>query len=137
MDCSAHALGEFPGGKKVAYREGRYVGYRYNEKFHVEPLFPFGYGLSYTEFSYRNLSVDDKEGVVSCYVKNTGDVAGSETVEVYGLSHRDDMPVKELKGFEKVFLMPGEEKYVKVHVGQVEEGYTYAAGSSLYDIRLK
>ncbi len=136
-DCSAHVLGEFPGGKKVAYREGRYVGYRYNEKFHVEPLFPFGYGLSYTEFSYRNLSVDDKECAVSCYVKNTGDVAGSETVEVYGLSHKDDMPVKELKGFEKVFLMPGEEKYVKVHVGHVEEGYTYVAGSSLYDIRLK
>lgn len=131
MDCSAHALGEFPGGKTVAYKEGKYVGYRYHEKYHIEPLFPFGHGLSYTSFAYRKMSV--KPGMVSCYVKNTGKLSGSETVQVYQLLQDGADLVKELKGFEKVYLNPGEEKLVEINV---EGAGPYAVGSSLLDIRL-
>lgn len=131
MDCSAHALGEFPGGKTVAYKEGKYVGYRYHEKYHIEPLFPFGHGLSYTSFAYRKMSV--KPGMVSCYVKNTGKMPGSETVQVYGLVQDGADVVKELKGFEKVYLESGEEKLVEI---AVEGNGPYVVGSSLLDIRL-
>ena len=131
MDCSAHALGEFPGGKTVAYKEGKYVGYRYHEKYHIEPLFPFGHGLSYTSFSYRKMCV--KPGMVSCYVKNTGKMPGSETVQVYELVQDGADVVKELKGFEKVYLESGEEKLVEI---AVEGNGSYVVGSSLLDIRL-
>ena len=132
MDCSAHALGEFPGGKTVAYKEGKYVGYRYHEKYHIEPLFPFGHGLSYTSFAYRKMSV--KPGMVSCYVKNTGKNPGSETAQAYQLVQDGADVVKELKGFEKVYLEPGEEKLVEI---AVEGNGPYAVGSSLFDIRLQ
>lgn len=132
MDCSAHALGEFPGGKTVAYKEGKYVGYRYHEKYHIEPLFPFGHGLSYTSFAYRKMSV--KPGMVSCYVKNTGKIPGSETAQAYQLVQDGADVVKELKGFEKVYLEPGEEKLVEI---AVEGNGPYAVGSSLFDIRLQ
>ncbi|MDE6982071.1 MAG: glycoside hydrolase family 3 C-terminal domain-containing protein, partial [Lachnospiraceae bacterium] len=131
LDCSAHALGEFPGGKTVAYKEGKYVGYRYHEKYHMEPLFSFGHGLSYTSFAYRKMSV--KPGMVSCYVKNTGKMPGSETVQVYQLLQDGADVVKELKGFEKVYLNPGEEKRVEINV---EGTGPYTVGSSLLDIRL-
>ncbi|SDF40439.1 glycoside hydrolase family 3 C-terminal domain-containing protein [Marvinbryantia formatexigens] len=161
-DCSAHSLGEFPGTDKVAYREGRYVGYRYNDKYRIEPQFPFGYGLSYTTFAYRDAVINPKTGVLSCFVKNTGDVAGKETVQVYRRDTADDAPVmQELAGFEKVFLEPGEEKQVEIAVelygmqypekaaepsgekcGAVsaqtsrEKAYVYCVGSSSRDIRL-
>lgn len=132
MDCSAHAQGEFPGGKTVKYTEGKYVGYRYHEKYHIAPLFPFGYGQSYTSFAYRGLSV--KPGVVSCYVKNTGELPGSEAVQVYQLTQDGADTIKELKGFEKVHLNPGEEKLVEI---AVEGTGPYGVGSSLFDIRLQ
>lgn len=136
-DCSAHALGEFPGGKTVAYKEGRYVGYRYNEKFGVEPQFPFGFGLSYTTFAYRDMETDPENRQIRCYVKNTGSVDGSETVQVYRLAKDgEDAPVKELMGFEKVFLKAGEEKQVCVAVEDLTPDRAYVIGSSLTDIRL-
>lgn len=161
-DCSAHAVGEFPGDSKVRYTEGIFVGYRYNDTFHVEPQFCFGHGLSYTEFSYaepelyvqagqdsasetcsdQNLpeyEKDRKRIFVRCKVKNTGDTAGKETVQVY-LAQKEstkDQPVQELKGFAKTELMPGEEKKVEIAVEGYQEGMEVRIGSSSRDIRLR
>ncbi|HHK5535393.1 TPA: glycoside hydrolase family 3 C-terminal domain-containing protein [Bacillus mobilis] len=111
----------FPGeGDKVEYKEGVFVGYRYYDKKQIEPLFPFGFGLSYTNFEYSNLSIDKKEikdtdtVSVRVNVKNTGSIAGKEIVQLYIKDVESSMirPEKELKGFEKVELQPGEEKTV-------------------------
>ncbi|MFJ5760879.1 glycoside hydrolase family 3 C-terminal domain-containing protein [Neobacillus sp. NPDC093182] len=111
----------FPGeGDKVEYKEGIFVGYRYYDTKKVEPMFPFGYGLSYTTFEYSNLSISQKEiqdtdtVKVSVNVKNTGDRAGKEIVQLYvkDVESTVNRPEKELKGFEKVDLQPGEEKTV-------------------------
>ncbi|WP_066187846.1 glycoside hydrolase family 3 C-terminal domain-containing protein [Gracilibacillus timonensis] len=111
----------FPGeGDRVEYREGIFVGYRYYDTKEVEPLFPFGYGLSYTNFSYRDLQVDVKEITdqeslqVSVKVKNTGALAGKEVVQLYVKDEESfvQRPEKELKGFEKVCLEPNEETTV-------------------------
>jgi len=111
----------FPGeGDRVEYREGIFVGYRYYDKKRLRPLFPFGYGLSYTNFAYSNLIVDKKELSdtdtlqVTVNVKNTGTRAGKEIVQLYvrDVESRVIRPDKELKGFDKVSLAPGEEKTV-------------------------
>ncbi|MFO7294399.1 MAG: glycoside hydrolase family 3 C-terminal domain-containing protein [Clostridia bacterium] len=111
----------FPGeGDRVEYREGIFVGYRYYDKKGIEPLFPFGYGLSYTTFEYSDLNISKKEILdtetvtVSVKVKNTGDRAGKEVVQLYVRDVESSVirPEKELKGFEKVELQPGEEKVV-------------------------
>jgi beta-glucosidase len=111
----------FPGeGDKVEYKEGIFVGYRYYDAKKVEPLFAFGYGLSYTTFEYSNLSINKKEiqdtdaVKVSVNIKNTGDRAGKEIVQLYvkDVESTVNRPEKELKGFEKVDLQPGEEKTV-------------------------
>ncbi|MBT2742945.1 glycoside hydrolase family 3 C-terminal domain-containing protein [Bacillus sp. ISL-77] len=111
----------FPGeGDKVEYKEGIFVGYRYYDTKKVEPLFPFGFGLSYTTFEYSNLSISQKEiqdtetVAVSVTVKNTGVRAGKEIVQLYVKDVKSSVnrPEKELKGFEKVDLQPGEEKTV-------------------------
>lgn len=116
----------FPGeGDRVEYGEGLFAGYRYYDAKEIEPLFPFGYGLSYTSFEYSGLSIDkkeitDKEKVnVSLKVKNTGDRAGKEIVQLYVRDTESTVPrpVKELKGFEKVELKPGEEKTVCFTLG--------------------
>ncbi len=138
LDCSAHAVGEFATEKTVSYKEGIYVGYRYNEKEGIVPQFPFGYGISYTTFAYRDMKVDRAKHEVSCYVKNTGGVDGAEVVEVYRLAKKgSDAPVKELKGFEKIYLKAGEEKQVTVSVEEETENRNYVIGSSLTDIRLR
>ncbi|MDO3409325.1 glycoside hydrolase family 3 C-terminal domain-containing protein [Saccharibacillus sp. CPCC 101409] len=107
----------FPGnGDRVEYREGIYVGYRYYDKKAVEPLFPFGFGLSYTTFAYSDLklgaaSAAADEGVeVSVKVTNTGGVKGKEVAQLYvrDVESAVDRPQRELKGFEKVELEPGE-----------------------------
>lgn len=80
-DCSAHAVGEFPGDEKVRYKEGVFVGYRYNDTFGIEPEFCFGHGLSYTTFAYSGAEIK-RNGAklqVSCDVTNTGDRAGKES----------------------------------------------------------
>lgn len=117
-DCSAHAVGEFPGDAKVHYSEGVFVGYRYNDTFKVEPEFCFGHGLSYTEFEYTKPEVHQKDGgyEVSVNVTNIGTRRGKETVQVYlaPLELGKDEPVQQLRGFEKVDLIPGETKCVTI-----------------------
>jgi beta-glucosidase len=111
----------FPGeGDKVEYKEGLFVEYRYYDVKGIEPLFPFGYGLIYTSFDYTNLKIDkaeidDTETVqISVSVKNTGQVAGKEIVQLYvrDIDRTVIRPERELESFEKVELQPGEEKEV-------------------------
>ncbi|MCX7796656.1 MAG: glycoside hydrolase family 3 C-terminal domain-containing protein [bacterium] len=151
----------FPGeDDKVEYREGIFVGYRYYDKKGIDPLFPFGYGLSYTTFEYTGISVDRKEindnetVTVTVTVKNTGNLAGKEIVQLYVKDVQSSVirPEKELKGFEKIELQPGEEKtitftldkrafaYYNVDIKDwhVETGeFEILVGSSSKDIRLK
>jgi beta-glucosidase len=106
--------------KKVEYTEGIFVGYRHFDKSGVKPLFPFGYGLSYTTFAYMNLTVSPATAsgdvTVGFDLTNTGTRAGAETAQVYvGDRHASvPRPVKELKGFAKMELNPGETKHVEV-----------------------
>jgi beta-glucosidase len=108
------------GDRKVTYTEGVFVGYRGYEKSGVKPLFPFGYGLSYTTFAYKNLAVSpaSASGNVEVHfdVTNTGNRAGAEVAQVYvGDRHSSvPRPVKELKGFAKVSLGAGETRQVSV-----------------------
>ena len=113
------------GEKKVEYAEGVFVGYRHFDKSGIKPLFPFGYGLSYTSFAYKNLTVSpasdaaqskDQLVTVGFDVSNTGSRAGSDVAQVYvGDRHATvPRPVKELKGFAKVELNAGESKHVQV-----------------------
>ncbi len=101
------------GTKDAQYREGIYVGYRYYDKAGVKVRWPFGYGLSYTTFAYSDLRVDGDRVCVT--VTNTGEVAGAEVVQLYVAPHTQGIhrPIKELKGFRKVFLQPGESKEVE------------------------
>ncbi|PUA36254.1 glycosyl hydrolase [Paenibacillus elgii] len=112
----------FPGeGDKVEYKEGLFVGYRYYDAKQLEPLFPFGHGLSYTTFEYIGMTVDkreinDTETVrIGVRVRNTGELPGKEIVQLYVRDVEASVirPEKELKGFEKVELAPGEEKRVE------------------------
>ncbi|MFW5809076.1 MAG: beta-glucosidase family protein [Halanaerobium sp.] len=151
----------FPGEKdKVEYREGIFVGYRYYDSKEVEPLFPFGYGLSYTDFEYSDLKIEETEITdqqrvkLSLKVKNTGDVYGKEIVQLYIADPESTVikPEKELKEFDKVELEPGQEKIIEFELGKrafayynteiddwyVESGeYEILIGSSSRDIRLK
>ena len=108
------------GSKKVEYSEGIFVGYRHFDKSAVKPLFPFGYGLSYTSFNYKNLTISpassDDQVTVAFDITNTGSRAGADVAEVFvGDPHAPvPRPVKELKGFAKVNLNPGETKNVSV-----------------------
>jgi beta-glucosidase len=111
----------FPGeGDKVEYREGLFVGYRYYDKKKLRPLFPFGYGLSYTTFEYSDLAVNKKQLTdqetltVTMKVRNTGSVKGKEVIQLYVRDVQGSVirPDKELKGFDKVQLAPGEQKTV-------------------------
>ena len=94
------------------YQEGVYVGYRYYDKAGVPVRWRFGYSLSYTEFAYSNLAVDGD--TVSVAIKNTGSFAGAEVVQLYMEAPQDGLhrPLRELKGFQKVFLQPGESRTV-------------------------
>lgn len=134
MQCGAHKLGEYPGtpakdkfGNDIfdmPYNEGIYVGYRFIDKNNLKPTFPFGHGLSYTSFKYGKATVDKAQGskddkfIVSVPVTNTGKRAGSEIVELYIHDSKAsvDRPEKELKGFSKVFLQPGETKTVTFEI---------------------
>jgi beta-glucosidase len=110
------------GQKSVAYKEGVFVGYRHFDRSGIKPAFPFGYGLSYTTFAYKNLAVSpesftgNQPVTVSFDVTNTGDRAGAEVAQLYvGEPHATvPRPVKELKGFEKVYLSPTETKHVSI-----------------------
>lgn len=150
----------YPGGPDtVTYRESVYVGYRYYDTAKKKVLFPFGHGLSYTRFTYTDMAlsaerIDDRQTLdVTVTVKNTGGVAGAEIIELYVKDDRSTIfrPEKELKGFEKVYLEPGEQKavtftlgkrsfaYYNVHTGgwHVPSGaFTVMAGSSSGRIHL-
>ena len=137
--------------RTLEYREGIFTGYRYFEKNQIPVSFPFGFGLSYTTFAYRDLQVADKG--ISLKVKNTGTVDGSEIVQMYVAlpESKVSRPEKELKGFVKLHLIAGEEKEVRIPFDdktfrffsersgswEQEEGtYQILAGSSSQDIRL-
>ncbi|WP_099469705.1 beta-glucosidase [Konateibacter massiliensis] len=144
-DCSAHALGEFPGEEKgdykVHYKESIFVGYRYNDTFEVEPEFCFGHGLSYTEFSYGNARAERVENGVNvfCTITNEGTRKGAESAQVYvtPLHKSKDEPFQELRGFEKVELEPQEAKEVCIFAENVtgEKDIEIRIGSSSRDIR--
>ena len=149
----------FGGGEKVEYREGIFVGYRYYDTKEMDVVFPFGYGLSYTTFAYSNLKLSmenptEKDTVmVSADVTNTGKSAGKEVVQLYirDLTGSAIRPEKELKGFEKVFLEPGETKTVTMELNKrsfawyntelhdwfaASGDYEILVGASSRDIRL-
>ena len=154
------SFNNFPGNiATVEYRESIYIGYRYYEKAQAKVRYPFGYGLSYTTFEYSDLKLDKNEMdendtlTVSFKVKNTGSVAGSEIAQLYVGDKESTVfrPVKELKGFAKVTLNPGEEKEVSLKLDRrafaffntitndwcVESGeFEICVGASSADIRL-
>ncbi len=155
------AYGHYPGENlQVEYAEGIYVGYRYFDKKKIEPLFPFGFGLSYTKFDYSDLKVSpgetpsDKPVEVSLEVRNSGSRSGAEVVELYVHDGHSsvDRPVQELKGFQRVNLRPGETKTVHFTLDRSAMAYyspvkkawvaepgqfDVLVGSSSRDIRVK
>jgi beta-glucosidase len=113
----------YPGEREVHYGEGLFVGYRYYDTKGIEPLFPFGYGLSYTTFEYSDLQVPatvqaGEEVTVTVTIKNTGQVAGKETIQVYVSDKKSSLirPEKELKAFQKIALEPGESQTVTLQL---------------------
>ncbi|MCW8850160.1 MAG: glycoside hydrolase family 3 C-terminal domain-containing protein [Melioribacteraceae bacterium] len=124
-DSPAHKIGEYPGKDlTVNYNEGIYVGYRYFDTFDVTPQFSFGYGLSYTDFGYKSISLNntrlakDDELEISVFIENIGRMKGSEVVQLYieDIQASVDRPRKELKDFSKVELDVGEIKEVSFRV---------------------
>lgn len=114
----------FPGdGMTAYYGEGIFVGYRYYDKKEIEPLYPFGYGLSYTSFEKKLVSVEENDDkiIAKVYIKNTGNYDGSEVIQVYVSDVESTLikPIKELKAFEKVFLKIGEEKIVNIELDKM------------------
>ena len=137
--------------KTVEYREGLYIGYRYFTTAEKAVRFPFGYGMSYTTFAYSDLAADEQG--VSLTVTNTGSVAGTEIVQLYVAKKDSELfrPAKELKGFARVTLAPGEKQRititlddkafrfwnVKANRWEIEGGeYELLVGASVEDIRL-
>ncbi len=158
-DCSAYDTYKKLDSTTV-YEDGIYVGYRHFEKYNIQPLFPFGFGLSYTTFKFNNLKLSSKEIAmndkltVTLSVKNTGSVKGNEVVQLYvkDLKSSIGRPLKELKGFKKVSLNPEEEKVVEFIIDKkalsffdpvkkswiAEPGeFEILIGSSSEDIKLK
>jgi len=145
--------------RKVYYNEGIFVGYRGYDRKQVEPLYPFGYGLSYTSFEYSDLQLTEidkknKSVALSFNITNTGGYEGAEVAQVYvrDIASKEARPLKELKGFQKVFLRPGETKHVSVTLDRdafqyfsekksdwvFESGeFEIWVGASSKDIRLK
>ncbi len=157
-DSPAHALGNYPGTNgTVTYAEGLLVGYRWFDTKNIAPLFPFGHGLSYTQFKYSNLKlIPGTNGTVTAQfeIKNTGGVAGAEVAQLYVHEKHPSLmrPEKELKGFQKVFLKPGETKTAAILLNQDAFSYYDATkkswvtqnddfeilvGSSSRDLRLR
>jgi len=154
-----NSIDEFPSNKnfpglprQVEYREGLYVGYRYYDSVDKNPLFPFGYGLSYTTFEYSDLSVQVKKDIIIKFrIENTGNYDGKEIAQVY-ISKPDSVvyrPAHELKGYKKVNIKAGESKIVNINISKedlkvyqddflLEDGtYIVHVGASSKDIRLQ
>ncbi|MGD1031455.1 MAG: glycoside hydrolase family 3 C-terminal domain-containing protein [Opitutaceae bacterium] len=160
-DSPAHALGAYPGSNGVVnYAEGLLVGYRWFDTKGIEPLFPFGYGLSYTRFEYSGLrlaAVSKTDGpvvTVEFEIANTGDRPGAEVAQLYIHQAKPSLPrpLKELKGFRRIELNPGEKRTVSIPLdrrafafydparsGWVAEAddFMVEIGSSSRDIRLQ
>ena len=129
QDYAAHSIGEYPGnGVDVRYNEGIFIGYRWADKQNIKTLFPFGHGLSYTTFEITEPQISKKslkqggEIRLKVEVRNTGERAGAEVVQLY-ISDKDSSlprPVKELKGFKKVYLAPGESSTVEFVISEEE-----------------
>lgn len=150
------AFTSYPGEfGKVHYGEGVFVGYRWYDSRQIEPLLPFGFGLSYTQFELTDIEVDYADDIytVTCDIKNIGHITGQETIQVYvsPLDKAVARPEQELKGFTKVKLKPGEQRSVKVELDKealahwdvdandwrVHKGeYDIRVGTSSRDIRL-
>ena len=122
----------YPGTKDAAdYKEGIFVGYRYYDKKHIQPLFPFGYGLSYTNFEYSGLEVNSvsiKESdkiTVKLFVKNTGSYTGDDIVQLYihQVNPSFERPPKELKAYKKVHLQPGQMKKITLTLPAKDMSY--------------
>ncbi len=129
LDPNEKVINAFRGvPSEEVYEEGIYVGYRYFDAFNVESSFPFGFGLSYTNFEYSNLKIN-REGdaiTVECDIKNTGKTAGKEVVQLYVKSAEGNIekPVKELKGFAKTPLLKAGESYkIKIITNVNDLGY--------------
>lgn len=128
-DVPAHKLGTYPhdAKKNLYYLDDIYVGYRYYDTYKVAPEFAFGFGLSYTSFSYSNLKVagNSKKVIVTLTVKNIGKVAGADVAQLYVHQQKSTLarPEKELKGFQKVFLNPGESKQITITLN--EDAFKY------------
>jgi beta-glucosidase len=148
---------DYPGdGMSVNYSEGVNVGYRYYDAYKQTPLFPFGFGLSYTTFQYTDLVVErpgPQQATVKVKVTNSGAKEGAEVVQLYvGMPAAAEEPPKQLKGFDKIRLKPGESKVVTMkldkdslsawdaesHAWKLNPGsYSVMVGSSSRDIRLR
>ncbi|WP_159517189.1 glycoside hydrolase family 3 C-terminal domain-containing protein [Sunxiuqinia indica] len=126
-DNAAHHFGElsYPGDSiNQYYKEGILVGYRWHDTKNIKPLFPFGYGLSYTTFEYSDLTTDQKSYMqtdkitLTFSLKNTGNTSGAEVAQLYVSDPKSSVmrPAKELKGFKKVFLQAGESTKVSITV---------------------
>lgn len=143
-DCGAHALGTYPGEKRadsdivdIEYKEGILVGYRWHDTKKIKPLFAFGHGLSYTTFEYGKATADktettDGKVTFTVPVTNTGAVAGAEVVQLYISDPKCSVlrPTKELKGFAKVYLQPGETKNVEISIDRGALSYFDAESHS-------
>ncbi|MHA2428495.1 MAG: glycoside hydrolase family 3 C-terminal domain-containing protein, partial [Candidatus Hermodarchaeia archaeon] len=165
-DSPAHSTGEkrhYPGDehKNVFYDEGIFIGYRWFDKKQIDPLFPFGFGLSYTDFEYLNVSINketvspnDKTIDILVDVENIGERMGTDTIQVYSRDIQSTVirPPQELVGFEKVLLQPKEHKTVsipiktrdlsfydvKTHDWKLEPGdFELKIGRSSRDIKMK
>lgn len=140
----------FGEGNRVEYNEKIFIGYRYYESKKMETLFPFGYGLSYTTFEYSNLSLDKTQMTdndmltVSVDIKNTGKVEGKEVVQLYVAPPKGESirPIRELKGFEKISLQPGETKKVMFQLNKRAfaywnvEAHDWYVESGMYTIQI-
>ncbi len=155
-DCSAYKLYKAQDSVTV-YSDGIYVGYRHFEKNNIEPRYPFGYGLSYTSFKYSNLNLEKLNGSsvkVTFDLTNSGKVEGAEAAQLYvkEINPKIDRPKKELKGFKKLNLKPGETKQVEIILNKDSFSYwnpetknwamdsgdfEILVGSSSKDIKLK
>jgi beta-glucosidase len=159
-DSPAHALGNYPGTNgTVTYAEGLLVGYRWFDTKHIEPQFPFGFGLSFTTFKYSGLKLIPGAGtneIVTAQfeIENTGKVAGAEVAQLYVHEKNPGLPrpEKELKGFKKVFLQPGEIQTVSIPLKKSafeyyddgkkswvadDDSFEILIGSSSRDLRLR
>jgi beta-glucosidase len=160
-DSPAHALGAYPGTNGVVrYAEGLLVGYRWFDTKNIEPLFPFGHGLSYTRFEYSGLKLvnsgtaDHPQVTVQFEVANVGKTTGAEVAQVYVQDMQSTLPrpLKELKGFQKISLKPGQKQNVTItldgnalaffdpaRAGWIAEAgeFKILVGSSSRDIRLQ